>query len=386
MDDMNIAFLSRVLTFVTNAEPLLGIPFGPLGTALVSQDIVDALTGAVDALGTLRSSRNEEILATTLHILELFLIYYAVVSTLGPALDDIVDLVTMTTFRQSKIYEDWTKFISIAHLQPVKSLMSYLSPSLDSISGDKPRTYSVTQGHSGSGKIPSTINKGKAKDKGAGNPSKSHISFAAQGDAAGTLHIKVTPIASGTTMPVSSVSRLPDLQPVSPSSESRVKGEGNKDHTDAEDEVMTSEELKIRYELLVNSAKHANAMEVPHRGLHTDGQRCSCVCDSNPSPSVNSSWKSLPSSHSSGQSISGRRKGGVYDFASISDALFNTRISGRIFILFGQDIAVYYESLSESVSKFHPSYDPLLFYGAVDGLFAGRTSEEVINLRDVIMR
>jgi hypothetical protein len=43
-----------------------------------------------------------------------FFIYHAVVAALGPALDDIVDLVATNAFRQEKINEDWDKFISVA--------------------------------------------------------------------------------------------------------------------------------------------------------------------------------------------------------------------------------------------------------------------------------
>ncbi|KAF8143742.1 hypothetical protein K438DRAFT_1515332, partial [Mycena galopus ATCC 62051] len=50
------------------------------------------------------------------------------------------------------------------------------------------------------------------------------------------------------------------------------------------------------------------------------------------------------------------------------------------------------ESLAASLQKYHPVFDPLrdddplLAYGAVDGVLPGKTVEETITLRDIVMR
>ncbi|KAJ7429067.1 hypothetical protein B0H11DRAFT_1770261, partial [Mycena galericulata] len=52
---------------------------------------------------------------------------------------------------------------------------------------------------------------------------------------------------------------------------------------------------------------------------------------------------------------------------------------------------LYNESLSESLNRYHPAYDPitnddpLLEYGVVDGLLPGKTAEETMAFRDVII-
>ncbi|KAK6971387.1 hypothetical protein R3P38DRAFT_2425775, partial [Favolaschia claudopus] len=83
---------------------------------------------------------------------------------------------------------------------------------------------------------------------------------------------------------------------------------------------------------------------------------------------------------------------GLLNNESISQALLYNREFGRIFLSYGQIIDVYDESLSASVVRYHPTYDPfkdddhLLPFGAVGGVLPGRTAEESIAFRDVIIR
>ncbi|KAJ7086812.1 hypothetical protein B0H15DRAFT_781894, partial [Mycena belliarum] len=83
---------------------------------------------------------------------------------------------------------------------------------------------------------------------------------------------------------------------------------------------------------------------------------------------------------------------GIYEGESISQALRAGRESSRIFISYGAGIEVYDEGLAESVTRYHPSYnplvddDPLLEFGATDGMLPGKTAEQTMQLRDVVMR
>ncbi|KAJ7241594.1 hypothetical protein C8J57DRAFT_1084912, partial [Mycena rebaudengoi] len=64
----------------------------------------------------------------------------------------------------------------------------------------------------------------------------------------------------------------------------------------------------------------------------------------------------------------------------------------RLFVSLGRNIPLFEETIAASIDKFHPSYnpliddDPLLAYGVEDGLLPGKTAEETIKFRDVIMR
>ncbi|KAF8193233.1 hypothetical protein K438DRAFT_2132943, partial [Mycena galopus ATCC 62051] len=94
----------------------------------------------------------------------------------------------------------------------------------------------------------------------------------------------------------------------------------------------------------------------------------------------------------SGSSASALLQGhGVLDTESVSQFLGHKR-EHRIFISACADSDIRDEGLSASLQKFHPVYDPLrdddplLSYGAVDGLLPGKTAEETMVLRDIIMR
>jgi hypothetical protein len=83
---------------------------------------------------------------------------------------------------------------------------------------------------------------------------------------------------------------------------------------------------------------------------------------------------------------------GILSNDSISQALLQSRRSGRIFLAFGQAIEVYDEGLSASVARDHATFDPLrdedplIAFGAIDGILPGRTAEQSIAFRDVIIR
>lgn len=80
-------------------------------------------------------------------------------------------------------------------------------------------------------------------------------------------------------------------------------------------------------------------------------------------------------------------------FDSITAALLAQRgPDARIFITLARDLDLHDEDIEASLLRYHPAYDPqidddpLLPYGAVDGILPGKTSEESMILRDVVMR
>ncbi|KAJ7658276.1 hypothetical protein DFH06DRAFT_1297625 [Mycena polygramma] len=164
-DAKNARLLAGVIQFIRHLEPLLGSgegadhPLGPLGAALASQDIVPALTRAACAssnlaaellskiffmLGTflintagydgVRQALENNLLRALIicaptpaaralrpclqflltYVLPQFFIYHGVVAALGPALNEVADLVATDTFRQSQIYPDWEKTMAVA--------------------------------------------------------------------------------------------------------------------------------------------------------------------------------------------------------------------------------------------------------------------------------
>ncbi|KAJ7668764.1 hypothetical protein DFH06DRAFT_982847 [Mycena polygramma] len=64
----------------------------------------------------------------------------------------------------------------------------------------------------------------------------------------------------------------------------------------------------------------------------------------------------------------------------------------NLFKSFGYPYNIWDESLSNSVARYHPDFDPakdddpIAMYGATDGRLDGKTAEESINFRDIIMR
>ncbi|KAF8194492.1 hypothetical protein K438DRAFT_1969101 [Mycena galopus ATCC 62051] len=77
--------------------------------------------------------------------------------------------------------------------------------------------------------------------------------------------------------------------------------------------------------------------------------------------------------------------------ASVSQ-FFGHKKDPRIFVSVCADNNIFDEDLAASLQKFHPVYDPLrdddplLSYGAVNGLLPGKTAEETMVLRDIVMR
>jgi hypothetical protein len=63
----------------------------------------------------------------------------------------------------------------------------------------------------------------------------------------------------------------------------------------------------------------------------------------------------------------------------------------RVFISICCEVEVFDEEIGDSLLKYHPVYDPncdhdpLTSYGAVDGLLPGKTTEETIAFRDIVM-
>jgi hypothetical protein len=58
----------------------------------------------------------------------------------------------------------------------------------------------------------------------------------------------------------------------------------------------------------------------------------------------------------------------------------------RVFVTLCRDIEIFDEEVEVSLLKYHPVYDPLTSYGAVDGLLPGKTAEETIAFQAVVMR
>jgi hypothetical protein len=123
----------------------------------------------------------------------------------------------------------------------------------------------------------------------------------------------------------------------------------------------------------------------------------------NPPPSTAVTVRTVTSSSSSSTKLRNipagaaakakiRATPGILDNDSISQALVQNRHPGRIFLSFGRAIEVYSEDLSASVARFHAAFDPirdedpLIAFGAVDGVLPGRTAEQSIEFRDIVIR
>jgi hypothetical protein len=82
---------------------------------------------------------------------------------------------------------------------------------------------------------------------------------------------------------------------------------------------------------------------------------------------------------------------GVIEMESVSHFLKLPAEDEHIFVLTCAGIELFDESIGSSLLKYHPIYDPfrdndlLLDYGLNNGLLPGRTAEETIALRDVVM-
>jgi hypothetical protein len=201
-------------------------------------------------------------------------------------------------------------------------------------------------------------------------------------------------------------SGLPTLQTVSSSSLSGVE------HETSEAGSMGPQELISRTHLLANAARRATDLEAELReGGVYDVMKARLNVESsvtpsfssvvNPAPSTAVTVRTVDSPSSTSTEIrnlpaSAELKTpiapGLLNNDSISQALLQNRRPGRIFFAFGRVIEVYDEDLSASVARYHATFDPLrdedplLAFGAVDGVLPGRTAEQSIAFRDLVIR
>ncbi|KAJ7667257.1 hypothetical protein B0H17DRAFT_1336134 [Mycena rosella] len=114
------------------------------------------------------------------------------------------------------------------------------------------------------------------------------------------------------------------------------------------------------------------------------------ICEATAEVSENPSFASLVNLPSSTTASAARLS--AEDYESITVALLANREHARIFVSLAREIEIYDEDLSSSLLRYHPVYnpltddDPLLPYGSVDEVLPGKTSEETMVLRDVVMR
>ncbi|KAJ7102630.1 hypothetical protein B0H15DRAFT_943534 [Mycena belliarum] len=180
-----------------------------------------------------------------------------------------------------------------------------------------------------------------------------------------------------------------------PSLQSGKRVEPENVENEAEEEVnMTLKELAARYKVLANAAScqaelQCHLEELPQDDEHVEAASATPSLASlvNPAPSQDSTPKLSGISMTTDNKVRG-----IYEGESISQALRAGREPSRIFISYGSGIEVYDEGLAESVTRYHPSYnplvddDPLLEFRATDGMLPGKTAEQTMQLRDVVMR
>jgi hypothetical protein len=182
----------------------------------------------------------------------------------------------------------------------------------------------------------------------------------------------------------------------------------------SEADYLSPQELISHTDLLANTARRATALEAEFReGGVYDVMKERLNVESSVTPSFSSVVNPEPSTavtirtvNSSSSSSTERRNIpasskfrtkakstlGLLDNESISQALLQNRQFGRIFVAFGRALEVYDEDLSASVDRYHASFnplcdeDPLIAFGAVDGVLPGRTAEQSISFCDVIIR
>ncbi|KAJ7834168.1 hypothetical protein B0H13DRAFT_2369993 [Mycena leptocephala] len=83
---------------------------------------------------------------------------------------------------------------------------------------------------------------------------------------------------------------------------------------------------------------------------------------------------------------------GVLSTESVSHFFSHKQEDQRVFVSICREVEVFDEEVRVSLLKYHPvfdpncDHDPLTSYGAVDGLLPGKTAEEMISFRDIVMR
>jgi hypothetical protein len=172
---------------------------------------------------------------------------------------------------------------------------------------------------------------------------------------------------------------MPGLQSVSNSSELEDSTEGRKE--------------ELRYTLPGFSALPVNREEFLKAYDPTPSFTPSLDSLLHPSASVRAEQE-VPHAPGSARSTStaNPRGKGVVNTESVSHLFRPQEEDQHIFVSICAGIDLFDEEIGASLLKFHPVYDPmrdndpLQDYGAVDGLLPGKTTEETISLRDIIMR
>ncbi|KAJ7082174.1 hypothetical protein B0H15DRAFT_952559, partial [Mycena belliarum] len=242
---------------------------------------------------------------------------------------------------------------------------------------------------------PTTHSKGKAKEDGL--PAQGEAPAPGKNYPDDPIYAKDYPphLIQFTRVPTeapswrSSAGSPPPLQSVTPTTESEASDVHSA--SPEETETLSFEELVERYKVLANAMargaqRQRGSQESPLNESHVDVASATPSFSSlvNPAPSQNSAPRSSGSS-----TTTDKKKRGLLESESISQALRAGREPARIFISYGRNVEVYDEGLAESVTRYHPLYnpleddDPLLEFGAVDGMMSGKTSEQTMQLRDV---
>ncbi|KAF8210239.1 hypothetical protein K438DRAFT_2011671 [Mycena galopus ATCC 62051] len=176
----------------------------------------------------------------------------------------------------------------------------------------------------------------------------------------GVLPILVfTRVPSNAPSLVSSGDVLPELRSVSNSSDSSTESEDR-----GMEDAIEPEEMKAHYGILADTAHCMRGM----LGV-TAVKKKGNVEFASATPSLYSLINPAPSTQ-----VSTAPSFGILTGDSISQAFEHSRVSGRIFLLYGRDIDVYNEPISNSVARYHQDFDPLkdvdplIDFGAVDGV------------------
>jgi hypothetical protein len=250
--------------------------------------------------------------------------------------------------------------------------------------------------------VPASVGKNKAVDKpaaasgsGGGNPvpsskKKAAMSANAKVDAGATTGRAKAPgaapeptstiVEGDSTGGVEAEPEMPGLQSVSNSSESEDSVEGQKE--------------ELRFTLPGFSAIPINRQDFFQAAANPAASTTPSLASLlHPSTSNRGDPDALyvPASPHSTSTANPQGKG-VLNTESVSHFFKPQEEDQRIFVSICANIDLFNEEIGASLLKFHPVYDPmrdndpLQDYGAVDGLLPGKTSEETISLRDVVMR
>ncbi|KAJ7898352.1 hypothetical protein B0H13DRAFT_2337526 [Mycena leptocephala] len=254
---------------------------------------------------------------------------------------------------------------------------------------------------SGSGSNPPAKDKAKAVDKpaaGGRNPTagaakeKKKPGAATGGKAAATAAGATGKAGASTGVPEdptvprpSSVSSLPDLWGVTDSSVS--------------DEETTTAPLHPPQSEPVDKPAWFAAFPINRQTFAAEAHAVNQGASATPSlasllnPASSAPGKPLVSPPRSERSTSSAhpRGRGVLSAESVSHHFQSKPEDLRVFVTLCRDIEIFDEEVGVSLLKYHPVYDPncdrdpLTSYGAVDGLLPGKTAEETIAFRDVVM-